>query len=177
MYSPQIGQSQSVDRSIQRWLSCMEIDMHTQQVCEIDERSRFYPVMGQTHLAMKEVLAQALTHTTDPSIVAMVYALLRVIIPQLAYIAVVPCPSLAAHGALFRGRLRATTQHAEHVLRFSAIQHVVLDRVVAESTCVPAIARRTLQLDIPLVMRATQSTNLIFGLRLPCLEFHVLVEW
>ena len=101
---------------------------------------------ARTYLAMEKVLSQALANATDTTVIAVIDVLvgIRVIVPQLAHIAVIPCPSAAAQSTLFCGRLGAATEHAEHVLCLSPVQHVVFYSVMAKSARVPATASRTL---------------------------------
>ena len=84
MYSPHIGQSQSVDRSMQRWESAIEMDMHTQQVCR--KVSRWFSgqvVEGrkETHVTVVKVLSQSPPNSADAAVIAVVDTLLVVVVP------------------------------------------------------------------------------------------------
>ena len=92
------------------------------------------------YLAMKEILPETLSDTTNTTIVAMIDALVRIIVPKLANIAVIPSTSLPTHSACFRCRLRTATEHTEHILRFLTVQHVVLYSVMTEAAGVPSMA-------------------------------------
>lgn len=82
MYSPQMGQSHSVERSMQRWESLSWMDMQTPQVSNKCQHKFSDSVSEGAHLAVEEILPQSLPYPTDPAVVAVVYTLLRIIIPQ-----------------------------------------------------------------------------------------------
>jgi len=107
-----------------------------------------------------------LSNSTEPAVGAVVDGLVRVVIPELAYPAVVVGRRLAALGACVGCLLRAPTKHAEHVLGLLAREGVVLDGIVTVAACVPSLARGTLQLDIAAVVLAAETLLLLF-LRLP----------
>jgi hypothetical protein len=50
---------------------------------------------SETYLAMEEVFAKPSTLSTDPAVIAVIYALIWVIVPQLAHSTVIPRSSLA----------------------------------------------------------------------------------
>jgi hypothetical protein len=88
---------------------------------------------------MEKILPQPLSDAAYPAIVAVVYAFLRVVIPEFAYRAVVPSPADSAVPTVFRRRLGTSTQHTEHIPRGSPVQGVVFDLVVAEATSIPSM--------------------------------------
>jgi hypothetical protein len=60
---------------------------------------------------MEEVLAKSLANSANPTIIAMIYAFLAVIVPELANIAVVLGSLLLALPAILCRRLSMSTQH------------------------------------------------------------------
>ena len=65
-----------------------------------------------TYLAVEEVLAQTSSNPTYAAVIAMIYVLVWVIIPQLANIAVVPCGRYPARNAHLAGALGGPAKHA-----------------------------------------------------------------
>lgn len=110
-----------------------------------------------THLAVEEILAQALTDSAQAALGAVVDGLVRVVVPELADVAVVVGGRTAAPDARVRGALGAAAEHAEHVLRLLPRQDVVLDGVVAETARVPPLAAGALQLDVAPVVLASEG--------------------
>ena len=135
-------------------------------------RKLIYRVGGQTYLAVLKILSQPLAFPTDSAVWTVIDTLRTIVVPELAYIAIVPRRELATVSALARSRLRRSTQHAEHVARFRTIQRVVFDRVVTEATCIPAATGGALDLDIPLVVLATKEG--LFIQDLVFLKFYAL---
>ena len=95
---------------------------------------------GYAFLAVEEILAETLAQSADTAVVAMIDALVRVIVPELADGAVVECCVLAAHSAGLRDGLGGAAEHAKHVSGFSSGEDVVFCFVVADSAGVPAFA-------------------------------------
>lgn len=119
-------------------------------------------------LAVDIVFAQSLSPPTDAAVVAVVYSLRAVIVPQLALGAVVVCRLFSAVDTLFSGGLRRVAKHAQHVLGHFAVQLVgiwkVGRRVVAMAAGEPEVAVVALHLDVAAVVLATQcSPSLILG--------------
>ena len=83
MYSPQIGQSQSVDRSMQRCDSRIAIERQAEHFYDTVSQRRKGSGVGP-HLAVEKILTQTFTDATDPTVIAMVYAFLGVVVPKLA---------------------------------------------------------------------------------------------
>ena len=79
------------------------------------------PIHILTYLAMVVVFPEALPNPADTAIIAVVDALFRIVIPQLAYITVIPRRAYFAVDTLSRGRLWRPTLHTEHMLRLFAI--------------------------------------------------------
>ena len=106
---------------------------------------------------MDEVFPQAFPHPADPAVVTVVYALVGVVVPELADVAVVTGGRFAALDAHFSRPLRIAAEHAEHVLRLSPRQDVVLGVVVAQAAGIPALAGEALQLDVAPVVLAPEN--------------------
>lgn len=79
-----------------------------------------------------------------------------IVVPQLAYVAVVAGRLYTTFLASVRCFLRGTTGHTEHVLRGFSIQRVVLDLVMAVSASVPVPAIIALDFDVALVVFAAE---------------------
>jgi hypothetical protein len=120
-----------------------------------------------------KVLAQPFTQPTKPTVIAVIDALVAVVVPQLALVAVVPRSILAALHARLSGGLRRLAQHAEHVLRLLAVQVVgegqVVGGIVAVSAGVPLSAVEALNLDVAFVVHAAQVGECV-------LLFHAIVS-
>jgi len=86
--------------------------------------SKAYRNTNIASLAVDIVLAEALSPPAYTTIITMVDSLTAVIIPELAYIAVIPCRLLTTVLAMFASRLWSAASHTEHVLSFSTVQVV-----------------------------------------------------
>lgn len=75
-------------------------------------------------LAVDIVFSNALTSTTNPTVVAVIDAFCAIIVPKLALVTVVVCRLLKTLDASFARWLRSLTKHAEHTLRFLSVQSV-----------------------------------------------------
>lgn len=95
----------------------------------------------------------------------MIDAFCAVIVPELAFGTVVVCRVHAAIGARGAGGLRGTTEHAQHVPCHFTIESVgkgqIWRRVVAVSTWMPLVAVEALNLDIPAVVRTSQTSTFV----------------
>lgn len=118
--------------------------------------------MVGTYLAVEEVLAKSLANSTNSTVVTVIYALLTVIVPKLANIAVVLSSLLVAVSAILCCRLSMAAQHTQHVLRIPANERMVLDCIMAKPTRVPFFTSIALQLDIPLIVLAAQDGFVAF---------------
>lgn len=116
----------------------------------------------KAYLAVEKVLAQSLSDSTESAVGAMVDGLVRVVVPELAYPAVVVGRRLAALGACIGCLLCAPAEHAEHVFGLLAREDVILDSVVTVAARVPPLTRPALQLDIPAVVLAAEALLLLF---------------
>ena len=166
-YSPQIGQSHSVARSTQRWESAKPIAIQTLHFC-VDISISTKICMHKANLAVDIVLAEALSPPAYTTIITMVDPLTAVIIPELAYIAVIPCRLLTTVLAMFASRLWGAANHTEHVLSFSTVQVVRFYFVMAVTTSVPPTALKALDFNIALVVLATKRRPVLF-----CIEVFV----
>jgi hypothetical protein len=114
---------------------------------------------------MHKVLSQTFSNPTNTTIITVINPLIRIILPQLALAAVIPRRVFSTLNALLSGRLRRTTKHAEHILRHLTIQRVrkwqVFGIVVAVPAGEPPLAVVALNLDIPLVVHASEIRNLL----------------
>ena len=105
---------------------------------------------------MEKVFAQTFTNTANAAVVTVIDALVRVVVPQLADVAIVAGSRLAALGAYIAGTLRMTAEHAQHVLGIAARQRVLFRIVVAQPAGIPALACEALQLHVPAVVLTAQ---------------------
>jgi hypothetical protein len=101
---------------------------------------------------MEKIFPKSLANSANPTIVAMINTFLAVVVPQLADIAIVVSCIFPALMATLGCRLGISTEHAEHVLRISANQRMLLDFVVAEPARVPFLASEALKLDVSFIM-------------------------
>ena len=135
---------------------------------------------GGSYLAMVEVFAQTRASPADAAIWAVVDALLAVVIPKLANIAVVTCGWGLAIDAVVSRLLRRSASHAEHVLGQLPVQIVVFYCIMTVSASVPVQAVETLHLYIPLVVLAPKrgriSRSIVLFL-LAILSYCVLPRW
>ena len=69
---------------------------------------------------MHKVLAQTLAKTTQSTIVAVVDAACRLVVPQFTNVAIVASSDLTTVAAAGRRGLSAATKHAEHMFRLSS---------------------------------------------------------
>ena len=75
---------------------------------------------GDAHvaaLAVHIVFAYTMSDSTQAAVIAVVYRLVAIVVPELAFRAVVPCSILLTLYALIRSGLRRLAKHAKHVLR------------------------------------------------------------
>lgn len=79
-----------------------------------------------------------------------------IVVPQLAYVAVVACRFYTTFFASVRCFLRGATGHTEHVLRGFSIQRVVLDLIMAVPASVPVSTVIALDFDVALVVFAAE---------------------
>lgn len=79
---------------------------------------------------MEEIFAQTSTFPADATIIAVIYALIGIIVPKLADIAIVPGCSFPTTNAELTGPLCTSTDHAEHIFGCFAIQNVVFDLIM-----------------------------------------------
>lgn len=96
--------------------------------------------LAPSYLAVEEILPQALPDAANPTIVAVIYALLGIIVPKLAKIAIILCGLLAAFSTPLCSRLSMSTKHAKHILCLVPNEMMALDLIVTESACVPLLA-------------------------------------
>ena len=111
------------------------------------------------YLAMEEILAETLAYSAYPAVVTVVYALVRVVVPEFADIAVITSGRLAALDAHLPCSLGIAAEHTEHVLRLPPRQDVVFGVVVAETTGIPPLTGETLHLDVAPVVLATKNAT------------------
>jgi hypothetical protein len=100
------------------------------------------------------------TKTSTTSAYATVWAVIDllawIVVPQLAYVAVVAGRLYTTFFASVRCFLRGATGHAEHVLRGFSIQRVVLDLIMAVPASVPVAAIIALDFDVAPVVFAAE---------------------
>jgi hypothetical protein len=112
-----------------------------------------------------KVFSKTFADSTNAAIVAVVYPLVRVILPKFTFVAIVPRGILATLDALLSSRLWCTTKHTEHVFSPLAIEGMwiwkVFRRVVTMSARKPALAIVALDLDVPFVVNTSQIRNLL----------------
>ncbi len=96
------------------------------------------------YLAVYEVFPEALADPTDATVIAMVYALVGIVIPQLADAAVVASGRLSTLDAYVSSSLGVAANHAQHISGFPPGEHMVLRLIVAKPAGVPFLARKTL---------------------------------
>ena len=105
------------------------------------------------------------TKTSATSAYATVWAVIDflawIVIPQLAYVAVVAGRLYTTLVASVRCFLRGTTGHTEHVLCGLSVQRVVLDLIMAVPASVPVPAIIALNFDVALVV-FTAEHKLLF---------------
>lgn len=114
---------------------------------------------GATYLAVEEILAKTYTSSADTAVIAVVNILERVIIPELANVAVIARRRHSAVDADVRCALGAGAQHAQHVLGGLPDEGVVLGRIVTEPARVPFVAGRALRLHVSPVVLAAQDSR------------------
>lgn len=80
IYSPQIGQSQSVDRSMHLWEVSIDVVIQARQVyiCQLSQGSI---CVKRAYLAVEEILAQTKTAAANAAVVAVVDRLALPILP------------------------------------------------------------------------------------------------
>jgi hypothetical protein len=67
------------------------------------------------NLAMKEVLPEPHTDSTDPAVITMIYTPVRIIFPKMANVTVVVRSAACAVSAYFSCSLGVAADHAKHV--------------------------------------------------------------
>jgi hypothetical protein len=108
MYSPQMGQSQSVDRSIHLCELSIDVGIQALQICVLLAVTSRH-ICYETHFAVEEVLAQAHPTSTYATVGTMIDGLVLSILPELADVAVILRRDLSAVDAQFGGTLRCGT--------------------------------------------------------------------
>jgi hypothetical protein len=88
---------------------------------------------------MEEILSKASAFPANATIIAVVNALIWIIIPQLAHVAIVPGSPLATSNAQLASSLCTSTDHTEHVFGSFPVQDVIFNLIMAQSTGVPSI--------------------------------------
>lgn len=122
---------------------------------------------------MIEVFTQAFSPSAYTTVFAVVDLLCAVVVPQLAYAAIVAsCLSFACL-AKFSSLLRRPAYHAHHVSRHLPVQVVVFHSIMAVPASVPTSTLVTLYLDVPLVVLTSQyrlalSAVLVVFIRMIC---------
>jgi hypothetical protein len=111
---------------------------------------------------MEEVLTKPLANPAQSAVGAVIYGLVRIIVPELANAAVVVGGRLSALDACIRRPLSTTAQHAQHVLGLLAREDMVLHGIVAKPACVPPFAGGALQLNIAAVVLASEAPHPVF---------------
>jgi hypothetical protein len=110
------------------------------------------------YLAVYKILPDALASSAYPTVLTMIDTLRAIVIPQLADVAIVPCPTLPTPLAPLTGGLRSVAKHTQHVLCGAAIEMVrVLFGIVAVPARVPLLAVEALDLDVAFVVFAAQG--------------------
>ena len=104
---------------------------------------------------MVEVFAKTFSFPADTTVRAMVDFLFAIVVPQLAYIAVIAGSLCLTIAAMVGCLLGSSACHAEHVLGSPSVQMVIFYGIVTMSTGIPMPALKALYLDIALVMLAT----------------------
>lgn len=134
MYSPHMGQSQSVERSMHLCDVSMEVGIQAQHVwiemfVSNGWRGTSYAMIS--HLAVHIVLPQPQSATADTAVVTVIDGFRRSILPQFTDAAVVLSSELAAVNAKIGYQLRGSAKHAEHVPCLEAGEFMIFLRVVA----------------------------------------------
>jgi hypothetical protein len=91
-----------------------------------------------TFLAMKVISSKSLTDPADPTVVAVIDMFLGVVVPELAYVAIVDRHPSLAGGAVLGSFLDSLAVHAEHRLGLAPDNDVVAGVVVAEPAIEPS---------------------------------------
>jgi hypothetical protein len=105
-----------------------------------------------------KVLPDATANTADTAISTVIDTFVCIIVPEFANTAVVPCRSYATVVADIGGLLSRAAEHTEHISRLLPRKYMILYVVMTETTCIPTRACEALQLNISLVMTATQQS-------------------
>jgi hypothetical protein len=116
-------------------------------------------------LAVDIVFAETFALSANATIDTMIDLLAAVVVPELAYIAVVPRRVLSTVDAILSGCLRGPTSHAEHVLCHPPVQVVVLNSIVTMPTGVPVTALMALDLHVALVVLAAKRRAIFCGIK------------
>jgi hypothetical protein len=106
---------------------------------------------------MIKVFTKTFASPAYSTIRTMVDFLFTVVVPQLAYVAIVARSFCLAIAAIISCLLRCSTYHTKHVLGTLPIQVVVFRCVMAVPTGIPMLALKTLHFDIALVVLAAES--------------------
>jgi hypothetical protein len=116
---------------------------------------------------MEKVFSKTSAFPAYTTIMAVIDVFGGVIVPKFANITIIPGRSFAATNAELTSSLRTSTDHTEHIFGCLSVQNMVLCLVMAQSTGMPSIARRTLKLDISCVMAAAKNRGLLFHVDVP----------
>jgi hypothetical protein len=112
---------------------------------------------------MRIVFTKTSATSAYATIRAVIDLLAWIVVPQLAYIAVVAGRLYTTLFASVRCSLGGATGHTEHVLRGFSIQRMVLDLIMAVPASVPVPTIIALDLDVALVVFAAKH-KLLFDL-------------
>ena len=125
---------------------------------------------------MEEVLSKTSAFPTDATIIAMIDALIRVVIPQLANVAVIPSGSFTTPYTEFSSSLSTTTNHAEHILGVLTNKNMIFCFIMAQPTSIPSVAGGTLKFDISFIVFTAQrwQDGLVFD---DCIPVLVNLGW
>jgi hypothetical protein len=90
---------------------------------------------------VKEVFSKTSAFPAYATIMAVINVLIRIIVPKLANVTIIPGCSFAAANAKLAGPLGAATEHTEHIFGCLSVQNMVLGLIMAQSTGEPSITR------------------------------------
>jgi hypothetical protein len=110
----------------------------------------------ETYLAVKEILSNASPDPAYATVVAMIYILVGVVVPQLADCTVISGSGRTASHADLAGLLCGSAKHAQHILGVLSDQGVIFIPVMTEAAGIPTSTSRALKLNITPVVFATQ---------------------
>lgn len=130
---------------------------HCQETCQSTS-------LEVNYLAVDEILSESLPDATYAAVVAMINALRAVVVPQLAYAAVIRCGACPTFFAPLCRGLRETADHTEHIFGLSSLQCVIFRLVMAEAARVPLLTCVALEFDIsPIVLTAQYAFLLVLA--------------